>query len=64
MQFGYTENATHFNLTYLTGENDHSVFPGMYSNKLEHKFNRVSKVKYESICVKHGKKKKTKTDCL
>ena len=32
----------------------------MYSNKLEHKFNRVSKVKYESICVKHGKKKKNK----
>ena len=60
MQFGYTENATHFNLTYLTGENDHSVFPGMYSKKLEHKFNRVSKVKYESICVKHGKKKKNK----
>ena len=30
VQFGYTEIATHFNLTYLTGENDHSVFPGMY----------------------------------
>ena len=30
VQFGYTEIATHFNLTYLTVENDHSVFPGMY----------------------------------
>ena len=29
VQFGYTEIATDFNLTYLTGENDHSVFPGM-----------------------------------
>ena len=29
VQFGYTESDTHFNLTYLTGENDSSVFPGM-----------------------------------
>ena len=29
VQFGYTESATHFNLIYLTGENDSSVFPGM-----------------------------------
>ena len=29
VQFGYTENATHFNLMYLTGESDNSVFPGM-----------------------------------
>ena len=29
VQFGYTESDTHFNLTYRTGENDSSVFPGM-----------------------------------
>jgi len=30
VQFGYTEEATSFDLVYQQGENDYSVFPGTH----------------------------------
>ena len=59
VQFGYTESDTHFNLTYLTGEDDSSVFPGMhmYVTNVTCVAVQLPTVCYEQI-ISHNAKRK------